>query len=374
MKVLNYCSKCLTTSLRPNSKFVGDVCIACHYFDNADNRPEVVFRELKELLRSFKKRKNQDYDCIVGVSGGKDSLRQAIWVRDRLNLKPLLVSVAYPPKQLSDIGAKNIENMINHNFDIVQISPAPQTSRELSLQSFTKFGNVCKSTEMALFSGVPRVAIEWGIRLIFWGENPALQVGDSAAGGVSPLDGNNLRNLNTLTDGGEKWMDVKDEYKTSCYKYPLKSAFLKDGIQIIYLGAAWDDWSTFLNSTLGALSGLTLRPNQRNITGDYSEASMLDEEFTNINMMLKYYKYGFGRATDQMNELIRNGHITRDRAVEIVNELDGKCDDSIIRSYCSYVGITYQQFWDIAYDFVNWELFKMGNTERPIPTFVVGKG
>ena len=196
MKVLNYCSKCLTTSLRPNSKFVGDVCIACHYFDNADNRPEVVFRELKGLLRSFKKRKNQDYDCIVGVSGGKDSLRQAIWVRDRLNLKPLLVSVAYPPKQLSDIGAKNIENMINHNFDIVQISPAPQTSRELSLQSFTKFGNVCKSTEIALFSGVPRVAIEWGIRLIFWGENPALQVGDSAAGGVSPLDGNNLRNLN----------------------------------------------------------------------------------------------------------------------------------------------------------------------------------
>ena len=371
---MNYCSKCLTTSLRPNSKFVGDVCIACHYFDNADNRPEVVFRELKGLLRSFKKRKNQDYDCIVGVSGGKDSLRQAIWVRDRLNLKPLLVSVAYPPKQLSDIGAKNIENMINHNFDIVQISPAPQTSRELSLQSFTKFGNVCKSTEMALFSGVPRVAIEWGIRLIFWGENPALQVGDSAAGGVSPLDGNNLRNLNTLTDGGEKWMDVKDEYKTSCYKYPSKNAFLKDDIQIIYLGAAWDDWSTFLNSTLGALSGLTLRPNQRNVTGDYSEASMLDEEFTNINMMLKYYKYGFGRATDQMNELIRNGHITRDRAVEIVNELDGKCDDSIIRSYCSYVGITYQQFWDIAYDFVNWELFKMGNTERPIPTFVVGKG
>jgi N-acetyl sugar amidotransferase len=371
---MKYCSQCLTTSLRPNAKFIGNVCIACHYAATSDLRVEVVFRQLKELLRSIKRKKNQDYDCIVGVSGGKDSLRQAIWVRDRLNFKPLLVSVAYPPKQLSDIGAQNISNMINHDFDIVQVSPAPLTSCELSLQSFVKFGNVCKSTEMALFSCVPKIAIELGIRLIFWGENPALQVGDSATSGQSPLDGNNLRKLNTLADGGDQWMELKDPYKKSSYSYPSESEFLKNDTQIIYLGAVWDDWSTFLNSTLGALSGLILRPNQQNVTGDYSEASMLDEEFTNINMMLKYYKYGFGRATDQMNELIRSGTISRCEAIELVKNLDGKCDDTIINSYCSYVGISKQRFWDIAYEYVNWDLFKLGNAERPLPMFEVGVG
>ena len=48
---------------------------------------------------------------------------------------------------------------------------------------------------------------------------------------------------------------------------------------------------------------LTLRPGEEEKTGDISNASMLDEEFTNINMMIKYYKFGFGRTTDIVNEI-----------------------------------------------------------------------
>ena len=61
-----------------------------------------------------------------------------------------------------------------------------------------------------------------------------------------------------------------------------------------------------MNSTFASLNGLTLRPNEENITGDISNASMIDEEFTNINMMIKYFKYGFRRDTDLVNESIRN--------------------------------------------------------------------
>ena len=64
----------------------------------------------------------------------------------------------------------------------------------------------------------------------------------------------------------------------------------------MYLGPAWEDWSVEQNATYAALNGLNLRPNEENLTGDISNASMLDEEFTNINMMIKYYKFGFGRA------------------------------------------------------------------------------
>lgn len=369
---MRYCNSCLTTSLRPNSRFVNGTCIACKYASERELRPEVVLNELEGLLKSIKKKKNKIYDCVVGVSGGKDSLRQAKWVRDRLGLTPLLVSVTYPPEQMSEIGAKNFSNMIGQNFDIIQSSPAPRSSCDLSLQSFEKFGNVCKSTEMALFAGVPRLAIEYGIRLIFWGENPALQVGDSATEGASPLDGNNLRNLNTLVDGGTSWMQLDHNYKKAFYLYPTETEFLRDDIQIIYLGAAWDDWGTFLNATIGALGGLTLRPNQRSLTGDYSEASMLDEEFTNINMMLKYFKFGFGRATDQMNELIRTGEISRNQAIEFVQEYDGICSDTIIDKYCAYTNISREKFWQIAYKYVNWEIFSLGNSERPRPNFKVG--
>ena len=41
--------------------------------------------------------------------------------------------------------------------------PFSKNSAQLSLESFELFGNVCKSTEMALYSTVPRLAIELGI-------------------------------------------------------------------------------------------------------------------------------------------------------------------------------------------------------------------
>jgi len=370
---LKYCTNCLATNLRPNSKFIDGVCLACKFSQDRETRPDVIFDKLVKILKSKKRRNHSPYDCIVGVSGGKDSLRQAKWVKDRLKLNPLLVSVSYPPSQLSETGAKNIENLISKNFDIIQMTPAPQTSCALSLQSFKKYGNVCKSTEIALFSGVPRIAIDLKVPLIFWGENPALQVGDSKTEGTSMLDGNNLRNLNTLVEGGTSWMNVLQNNKINSYLYPSKNEFEKNALQIIYLGAAWDDWNTFLNASLAALSGLTLRPSERHVTGDISEASMLDEEFTNINMMIKYYKFGFGRATDQLNEIIRSGKISRHEAISIAEEMDGICDDTIIQKYCDYVAINTEEFWNIVYKFVNWRLFKMSKNSRPKRNFKVGE-
>jgi len=200
---MKYCKECLTTDLRPNAAFnEKGVCIACEYssgmFGKTFTRELNLLREMIKDTRS-KKRRHKLYDCIVGVSGGKDSTRQAHWVRDRLGLNPLLVCCAYPPLQMTETGASNMSNLISMGFDIEVFTPAPQSSAHLSLSSFKKFGNVCKSTEMALHAAVPRIAISKKIPLIFWGENPSIQEGDSKAEGINHFDGNNLRNINTLT-------------------------------------------------------------------------------------------------------------------------------------------------------------------------------
>ena len=176
-KKIKFCSTCLETNLRPNAYFdKSNRCLACRYY--SDFREENRFQKLeylKELIKKKKKisRAKHHFDCIVGVSGGKDSTRQAHWVKERLGLNPLLVCVSYPPLQMSEVGAKNLSNLISMGFDLFCLAPAPKTSAALSLESFIKFGNVCKSTEMALFSSVPRIAIDFGINIIFWGENPA---------------------------------------------------------------------------------------------------------------------------------------------------------------------------------------------------------
>ena len=200
-------------------------------------------------------------------------------------------------------------------FDLFCLTPAPKTSAALSLESFTKFGNVCKSTEMALFSSVPRIAIDFGINIIFWGENPALIRGDSAVQGEDEFDGNNLRELNTLRDGGYDWMKkVSSSDKVGHYFYPEEELFNKKKISIFYLSPAWEDFTLHNNSLYASLQGLTLRPDEELITGDISNASMLDEEFTNINYMIRFYKYGIGRAADFLSEKIREKLISKEEA------------------------------------------------------------
>lgn len=374
---MKYCKKCLTTDLRPNALFNDGVCIACHYStEDLRSNAQIKLKILREKIKaSRRKQRNKDaYDCIVGVSGGKDSTRQAHWVRDRLGLRPLLVCCAYPPKQMSDIGAQNLTNLIEMGFDVIAATPAPQTAAKLALESFQQFGNVCKSTEMSLFSTVPRLAIELGVNTIFWGENPALQVGDSAVEGFDEFDGNNLRKLNTLTAGGTEWIKeaVPHPYLGEHYFYPNEIEFEKRKINIFYLGPAWDDWSNDDNSIYASLQGLTLRPGEELETGDLSNASMLDEEFTNINMMLKYYKFGFGRATDAVNEKIRAGKLSREEAIKIAEQYDGVCSDRIINNFARYVGISETEFWNIANQWVNGDIFDIKDGRRPIRKFKVG--
>jgi N-acetyl sugar amidotransferase len=374
---VNYCKLCLTTDLRPNTSFSEGVCIACQYTSfSLRTVREIKLKRLRDKISENQKRfrNKSPYDCIVGVSGGKDSSRQAHWVRDRLGLRPLLICAAYPPKQMSEIGAQNLSNLMSMGFDLLTVTPAPKTSARLTLESFRRFGNVCKSTEMSLFSTVPRLAIDLGVSMIFWGENPALQVGDSAVKGVDEFDGNNLRSLNTLTEGGNAWINdaLPQPYKGDHYIYPDEIDFEKKKINIFYLGAAWDDWSNDDNSIYAALQGLNLRPGEERETGDISNASMLDEEFTNINMMLKYYKFGFGRTTDIVNEKIRDRRVTREQGIEIVDQFDGVCSDHIIDSFSKYVDIPVAEFWDIANTWVNKDIFSVRKVGRPIKLFQVG--
>ena len=375
---MKYCENCLSNDLRPGGLIMDGLCAPCHYLKhNNYTKPGraklLALKKHYKLSRVGQKNKGA-YDCIVGVSGGKDSTRQAQWVRDRLGLRPLLVCVSYPPKQMSYIGANNLSNIIEMGFDLMVVTPAPKSSAILSLESFKQFGNVSKSTEKALYSSVPRIAIDLGVNTIFWGENNATQVGEKSVEGNDEFDANNLRKMNTTSAGGDNWIKsvVDKNYKYNHYVYPDEIMFKKNKINIFYLGPAWDDWSFTDNSAYASLHGLTLRPGEQSYTGDITNASMLDEEFSNINMMLKYYKFGFGRASDTVNEQIRLGQITRDEGIKIVEKYDGICHDKIIKSYCDYVKISVDEFWKIANPYVNKNLFDIKPGCRPLRKFKIG--
>lgn len=377
---MKYCKRCLQPDTRPNSKFSAEgICSACDYFERLQF---VDWQErydiLQDLLGEYKKRRTGKgrFDCIIGVSGGKDSSRQALWVRDKLGLKPLLVCLSYPPEQVTERGTDNISNLIELGFDVVISAPAPGTWKRLMRASFDKFTNWARSTELALFSSVPQLAIRYGIPLILWGENPGLQLGDLKTLGRTGYDGNNLRYMNTLSGGALDWIreagfELNDLIP---YQYPTPDEFERHQLQIVYLGWFLGDWSLINNGMYAAASGLEIREDTVANTGDLHGVTSLDEDWVTLNQMIKYYKFGFGRVTDYANEEIRLDRMTRQTAVELVEQYDDACGANYIATFSDYIGISVEQFWNQVHASVNRQLFDIQPGGRIRRKFKVGVG
>jgi N-acetyl sugar amidotransferase len=374
---MKYCIKCLQPDTRPNTVFTETgLCPACHYHEQSQvidwqERYEI----LQDLIGCIERQPGQHFDCIIGVSGGKDSTRQACWVRDKLGLKPLLVSLSHPPQQISQIGVDNISNLINSGFDVVVSSPAPETWKSLMRDSFFKFANWARSSELALFSSVPQLAIKYKIPIIFWGENPALQVGDMSTMGRNGYDGNNLRYSNTLSSGHDWMIDAGyTKNKILPYLYPTSSEFEESQIQIIYLGWFLGDWSLINNAAYSCAVGLTIRNERPEKTGDLYGVSNLDEDWHNMNQMVKYLKFGFGKVTEYVNEELRQGVLDRKSAIELVEQYDGICSQEYINSFCDYIQITRDEFWNHVKKSMNSHLFEVDTRGAITRKFKVGVG
>jgi len=194
---MKYCKKCVQNDQRPNIKFDDEgVCLACRFEESKKN---IDWDERKKILQSIadwaKASTPCSYDCVIGVSGGKDSHLQALYAKEKLGLNPLLVCNA--PDGRTGVGTHNIENLRSYGFDLVEIRPDPEVMRALTKRDFYKYGNLVKSSEYSLWSSAYRVAAEKKIPLVIQGENPALIFGlsDNVDGGNAlTIKNKNIKN------------------------------------------------------------------------------------------------------------------------------------------------------------------------------------
>ena len=376
---MKYCIKCLETDTRPNTKIDSTgICFACQNFNKINLKdPKYLQEALDAIIKKHPKKKNSKFDCVIGVSGGKDSLRQALWVRDKIKLKPLLVSAPYSPEQITVEGAKNLSNLIKHGFDLIVTGPSPQIWKKAIRKGFFQ-GNYIRGPELVLQSCVPSIAIKYDIELIFWGESPAIIWNDKKTKLQNDFNGNALRNLNTLKNCDLSWMKdfVDHESKLIPYSYPSELEFKKKKLQIIFLDPFLEDWSYLNNAKFACSYGLELRKNNPKQDGDLYGVTSIDDTWVPLNQMIKYYKYGFGRASDYVNFEIRSGNILRREGIKILKKYDGLCSDKIIKNFCMYINISKEKFWNQMSNFVNKDLFSISDqkNKRFKPKFKVGIG
>ncbi len=203
---MKYCKKCLQPDTRPGIAFNEEqVCYACLYEESKEEIDwEAREKKLQEIAEDAKREARERglaYDCVIGVSGGKDSTFQAIYAKEKLGLHPLLINCA--PDQLTDIGRANMDNLSNQGFDVITIRPNPQIARQLAKKTFLERGNVVAASEYCLWASAYIMAEKFNIPLIIQGENAALTLG-TAKLQVTSDDAFSVVQLDTLRGGGAR--------------------------------------------------------------------------------------------------------------------------------------------------------------------------
>lgn len=359
--MLTYCSRCVMPNTKPDLHIDEQgVCNACRSYES---RSEIDWAkraiELDQILEKYRQPNGGNWDCIVPVSGGKDSTYQVVRML-QFGLNPLCVTSS--TCDLSAIGRANIESLKRLGVDYVEISPNPLIRAKLNRIGLMQVGDIAWPEHVGIFTVPVRAAVQFNVPLIVWGENSQNEYGGPAAAAD-----NNVLNRRWLEEfGGLLGMRVTDligqegiEQKHLInYTYPSDEELARVGVTGLFLGH-YVPWDGLANALIAQASGFQSY-------GKAAEGSMVDYENLDncqhgIHDYFKYLKFGFARATDQASLHIRRGRITRHDGLDIARRLDGRFPwsylgkplDEILRP----LDITVDEFIRICDRFTNKKLF-----------------
>lgn len=378
---MRYCTSCLYPESKPDLLFNDrGVCSACAaYAKRATVNWEARRREFETITDSYRSADGTSYDCIVPVSGGKDSTYQVIRLLQQ-NMNPLCVTAT--TDSLSDIGRRNIENIKKLGVDYVEVSVNPHVRRKLNRLALVEVGDISWPEHVAIFSIPVRVAAQMGVRLIIWGENPQNEYGGPAANQQSKVldrrwleEFGGLLGLRVADLAAEAGIDRKHLIQ---YQYPSDGELERVGVTGLFLGHFFP-WDGYQNVLISQAFGFETFPTA--VEGAAVNYENLDNYQTGIHDYFKFLKFGFGRATDIVNNHIRRGRLTREDGLAIVRRNDGTFPATYLgrplAEILAEIGMNVDEFTAICDRFTNKKIFEIDPsgklrkdpTGRPIPKF-----
>lgn len=360
--MLTYCKRCVMPDTKPDLHLDEQgICNACRNYENRtaidwDSR----YQELLQVLEKYRRPEGGNWDCIVPVSGGKDSTYQVIRIL-QLGLNPLCVTST--TCDLSDIGRKNIENIKRLGVDHIEMSPNPNIRSRLNRIGLTQVGDISWPEHVGIFTIPVRAAVQFNVPLIIWGENSQNEYGGPASAAE-----NNILTRRWLEEfGGLLGLRVSDlvgmegiEAKHLIpYTYPSDEDLAKVGVTGLFLGY-YLPWDGLSNALIAQAYGFTTY--HQAVEGSMVNYENLDNHQTGIHDYFKFLKFGFGRATDLACLHVRRGRLTRTDALSIVRRLDGQFPweylGKSLEDILEPLDLTVDQFIKICDKFTNKKIFK----------------
>ncbi|MDD5593362.1 MAG: N-acetyl sugar amidotransferase [Candidatus Margulisbacteria bacterium] len=359
---MRYCKKCVypASSAVPLAFDDQGVCSGCR---TAAERVEINWDKKKKIferiIEEHRSKDGRNYDCIIPVSGGKDSYFQVHVIKKVYGLNPLLVT--YNGNNYTKTGLENVQNMREvFGVDHIFFTPSIDTLVKLNRIGFKLMGDMNWHAHAGIYTYPVRVAVQFNVPLMIWGEHGFMDLGGMHS--YKDLVEFTYRYRHEHCLRGFEWHDMTDEGLARLGKpeieegltakdllpwmYPTDEEISRVGVRGLFL-ANYLKWEANEHGQM-VIEKYGFKPSPEPFDRTYRRMSNLDDMHENgLHDYMKYVKFGYGRATDHCCKDIRSGKMTRDEAVKIVRQMDHVKPRDLGR-WLPYVGMTEGEFDRIA--------------------------
>lgn len=354
---MNYCSRCVyptgAVALQIDDE---GVCSACRVAEDSIGIPDEVWKakeeKFSELVETLTSQNTSNYDCIIPVSGGKDSYYQTHKLAVDYGLKPLLVT--YHGNNYLPEGDYNRDQMRQvFNADHLVLGPSVEVLKKLNRICFRKMGDMNWHNHCGIMTVPIQIAVRFKIPFILWGET---YMDFSGMYDTDDLPEFSARNRHEHDLRGFEWYDMLEdpidklnEKDLLWAQYPSDKDILDVGVRGIYLGNyfKWkpNEQTEIMKKKYG------WKASDKPFERTYRTMSNLDDRYENgVHDLLKFIKFGYGRASDHASKDIRTGDMTREQGMEMVRQYDHVVSSDLYH-WLDYVGMQENEFWATADSF-----------------------
>lgn len=354
---MRYCKKCVMPDTRPGIFFNDEgVCQGClaeekKIHTNWDAR----WKELEALCDRHRGRNNgSGFDCVIAVSGGKDSHFQTHILKEKLGMNPLLVTVEDNYSKTM-AGVNNLRNISEvYGCNIVSIKPDVRADKIVSKNAFRKYGRPTWILEKLIYTFPVKIALAFNISLVVYGEDVGYIYGGKDACEKASA-------LTQIENGvaadipfGELLSDGLVENDLHLCTYPMADAArLLEPIYLSYF-MPWNSYFNYVFSKSIGFRDITHEWHRENI---FEHFDQIDSIGYLVNGFLKYAKYGHGMNSDYVSRFIRYGLMSREEGITLVKKYDNKIDQRCVDDFCDFVEIKHREFYRILDTFYNRDIF-----------------
>ena len=365
-KKLRRCTNCLMPETRPRISYdKRGVCNACQWAEEkrTDVDWEARWKELEAFCDKYRSQ-NENFDCIVPASGGKDSSYVAYMMKHKLGMHPLCVNVV--PPLTFDVGVQNLKNFIEVGFDCVMINPNPLVAKEISKKALIEHGQPLLSWIINVQVAIFKTAINFNVPFVMFGEEGETEYGGSSKlknSAVYEIDDSIALYLSGI--GPEQFETEFSEKELYWWKYPSEDEFRNSALAIAHW-SYFENWDPYKHYLL-TKEKFGMKGKATNSVGTYNDFSQNDTCLYDLHTYLMYLKFGFGRCTQDVGIDIRRGTMDRKQAVELVKQLDGAYPDPYVEQYLEFFDLSREEFEAVLDKWANKDLLeKVNGRWRPI--------